>query len=334
MAEKSSMENGLPCSTLVHEYLPENSAKDAISSEEKDVCRFSIFPEYLPETGAEGVVKSEEKNASSSSFAPEYLPGTSAEGMERSEENAASSSSFSPDESNRRSDKVLSNQGSRDSTEVIAAGIASILGPVVTEFDARVEGAIKSQNALESSIDRLTRELDKLLEDTPLPFVAQHAARLSLVRKRVLSLTSTLQIIQGRIDNIGRILSTQASTSAPKLKHVRHTPPTPENQYKPRQMRSLSAGVPPVTTSVESIHNSNYGNRVPDRRLLLMSGPSASSGPQSSDSSIAYTTCRDKHGEQSSILPSRLRETGSFSKRPVELIEQNDSDHRREYFSE
>ncbi|KAJ7547708.1 hypothetical protein O6H91_08G100100 [Diphasiastrum complanatum] len=100
---------------------------------------------------------------SPSSFAPEYLPGTSAEGMERSEENSAASS-FSPDGSNRRSDKVLSNRGSRDSTEMIAAGIASILGPVVTEFDAGVEGAIKSQNALESSIDRVIRELDKLLE--------------------------------------------------------------------------------------------------------------------------------------------------------------------------
>ena len=51
-------------------------------------------------------------------------------------------------------------------------------------------------------------ELDKLLEDTPIPLVAQHAAKLSGVRKRVASLMSTLRIIQGRITNMDRMLNT------------------------------------------------------------------------------------------------------------------------------
>lgn len=50
-------------------------------------------------------------------------------------------------------------------------------------------------------------ELDKLLEDTPIPTVAQHAAKLSDVRKRVASLMSTLRVIQGRITNMDRMLN-------------------------------------------------------------------------------------------------------------------------------
>jgi hypothetical protein len=46
-----------------------------------------------------------------------------------------------------------------------------------------------------------------LLEDTPIPMVAQHAAKLSGVRKRVASLMSTLRVIQGRIANMDRMLN-------------------------------------------------------------------------------------------------------------------------------
>jgi len=50
-------------------------------------------------------------------------------------------------------------------------------------------------------------ELDQLLEDAPLPFIMQHAAKISSVRKRVSSLNSLLKSIQGRIDNIDRMIS-------------------------------------------------------------------------------------------------------------------------------
>nr|XP_024396096.1 uncharacterized protein LOC112292150 isoform X2 [Physcomitrium patens] len=101
-------------------------------------------------------------------------------------------------------DSRVAKDGSED---VIAQGLAAVLGPVVREFDARVEGALKSQSLLTGSIDRLTKELDKLLEDTPIPTVAQHAAKLSDVRKRVASLMSTLRVIQGRITNMDRMLN-------------------------------------------------------------------------------------------------------------------------------
>lgn len=44
-----------------------------------------------------------------------------------------------------------------ESAAVMAEGIAAILGPVVRDFDARVEGALKSQSLLTGSIDRLTK---------------------------------------------------------------------------------------------------------------------------------------------------------------------------------
>ncbi|GLJ40173.1 hypothetical protein SUGI_0823950 [Cryptomeria japonica] len=70
-----------------------------------------------------------------------------------------------------------------EGTQIIAKGIASVVGPVIRDFDSRAEGALKSQGVLKSSIDRLTRELDTLLEDAPLPFITQHATKLSGVRK-------------------------------------------------------------------------------------------------------------------------------------------------------
>ncbi|KAG0560061.1 hypothetical protein KC19_10G151500 [Ceratodon purpureus] len=101
------------------------------------------------------------------------------------------------------------------SADVMAQGLASVLGPVVRDFDARVEGALKSQSLLTGSIDRLTKELDKLLEDTPIPMVAQHAAKLSGVRKRVASLMSTLRVIQGRIANMDRMLNARDASTPP-----------------------------------------------------------------------------------------------------------------------
>lgn len=53
----------------------------------------------------------------------------------------------------------------------------------------------------------ISAELDKLLEDAPLPFIMQHAAKISGVRKRVSSLNSLLKSIQRRVDNIDGMLS-------------------------------------------------------------------------------------------------------------------------------
>ena len=43
------------------------------------------------------------------------------------------------------------------SAHIMALGLASVLEPVVRDFDARVEGALKSQSVLTTSIDRLTQ---------------------------------------------------------------------------------------------------------------------------------------------------------------------------------
>ncbi|CAM6048551.1 unnamed protein product [Sphagnum compactum] len=94
--------------------------------------------------------------------------------------------------------------------DIVSRGIASVLGPVVRNFDSSVDGVMSSQKALSRSIDRLTQELDKQLEDAPLPLVVQHAAKLSGVRKRVQFLTHTLHVVKARIANMDRLISERA----------------------------------------------------------------------------------------------------------------------------
>ncbi|XP_026383036.1 uncharacterized protein LOC113278396 [Papaver somniferum] len=93
-------------------------------------------------------------------------------------------------------------------SDALAKGISSILGTLIKEFDTKAQNTATSQDQLSSAINRLTGELDQLLEDAPLPFIMQHASKISGVRKRVLSLNSVLKSIQRRIDNIDRLIST------------------------------------------------------------------------------------------------------------------------------
>eukprot|EP01018_Ginkgo_biloba_P029533 Gb_22652 [translate_table: standard] len=148
------------------------------------------------------------QDANALSRCSDSLVGTAIDIDPSQEENAQCGSNATAG-SCTSSEQLGSDDTHLEGEEIIAKGIASVLGPVMRDFDARAEGALKSQGVLASSIDRLTRELDKLLEDAPLPFITQHAAKLSGVRKRVLSLNSTLQVIQRRIDNIERMLSGQ-----------------------------------------------------------------------------------------------------------------------------
>ncbi|XP_042466620.1 uncharacterized protein LOC122049282 [Zingiber officinale] len=104
--------------------------------------------------------------------------------------------------------------GSRDEgCDALASAIASTLGAVMREFDSRAESAGQSQDELVLSLDCLTGELDKLLEDAPLPFIMQYAMRISTIRKRVSALNFTLKTIQRRIDNMDQFLSMGIPTS-------------------------------------------------------------------------------------------------------------------------
>ncbi|KAL6572353.1 hypothetical protein OROMI_013311 [Orobanche minor] len=92
--------------------------------------------------------------------------------------------------------------------------------PLIMQHAARVLGLRKRVNALNTvlksiqrQIDNMDRmlsaghELDKLLEDAPSPFIMQHAARISGIRKRVSALKTVLKSIQRQIDNMDRMLS-------------------------------------------------------------------------------------------------------------------------------
>ncbi|KAL5977081.1 hypothetical protein ACLOJK_021423 [Asimina triloba] len=94
-----------------------------------------------------------------------------------------------------------------ESSDALAKAISSTLGAVIWDFDRKAENAAKSQDQLSAALDRLTGELDRLLDDAPLPFIAQHVAKISAVRRRISSMNLVLKSIQRRVDNIDRLLS-------------------------------------------------------------------------------------------------------------------------------
>ncbi|XVF19368.1 hypothetical protein REPUB_Repub11eG0104800 [Reevesia pubescens] len=120
------------------------------------------------------------------------------------EVNPSNSSNNAPPNSDSESNIDLDNT---NSTEALAKALSSMLTSLIKDFDSKAHDTLASQDLLSSSIDRLSRELDQLLEDAPLPFIMQHAAKFSNVRKRVLSLNLLLKSIQRRVDNIDRMLS-------------------------------------------------------------------------------------------------------------------------------
>ncbi|KAL1205663.1 hypothetical protein V5N11_001366 [Cardamine amara subsp. amara] len=91
--------------------------------------------------------------------------------------------------------------------EAMARGLSTMLESVIKDFDSKALDTLNSQDQLSSSLDRLVQELDQLLENAPLPFIVQHASRISSVKQRVSSLNVVLKSIQRRIDNIDHILS-------------------------------------------------------------------------------------------------------------------------------
>ncbi|GFQ07523.1 hypothetical protein PHJA_002896400 [Phtheirospermum japonicum] len=94
-----------------------------------------------------------------------------------------------------------------NSNSSVAGGLYSLISSVMTGLDSRAEATARSHDQLACAVDRLTGELDKLLEDAPSPFIMQHAARISGLRKRVKALNTVLKSIQRQTDNMDRMLS-------------------------------------------------------------------------------------------------------------------------------
>ncbi|GLT33913.1 hypothetical protein SLA2020_084660 [Shorea laevis] len=65
------------------------------------------------------------------------------------------------------------------STEAVAKALSSTLTSLIQDFDSKAQNALDSQDQLNSALNCLTRELDQLLEDAPLPFIIQHASKIS-----------------------------------------------------------------------------------------------------------------------------------------------------------
>ncbi|KAB5534860.1 hypothetical protein DKX38_017946 [Salix brachista] len=109
--------------------------------------------------------------------------------------------------SNENNSQESESESNNNPSDALGKALSTMLANVIKDFDSKAQDTLNSQDKLNSAIDRLTRELDQLLEDAPLPFIMQHAAKISGVRKRVSSLNSVLKSIQHRVDNIDRLLS-------------------------------------------------------------------------------------------------------------------------------
>ncbi|XP_010417524.1 PREDICTED: uncharacterized protein LOC104703252 [Camelina sativa] len=97
--------------------------------------------------------------------------------------------------------------------EAMAGGLSAMLESVIKDFDSKALDTLNSQDKLSASLDRLIQELDQLLENAPLPFIVQHASRITSVKQRVSSLNLVLKSIQRRIDHIDHMLSANSSST-------------------------------------------------------------------------------------------------------------------------
>mmetsp|Transcript_41298 Transcript_41298/g.78957 ORF Transcript_41298/g.78957 Transcript_41298/m.78957 type:complete len:127 (+) Transcript_41298:178-558(+) len=93
------------------------------------------------------------------------------------------------------------------SATALAQGLEALIYPVVEDCDKHVEQVLSSQASLSQNIDRLTRILGKLLENTPEPLAAAHATKLVNIRQRVTSLGSTVSAVQARLARLHQMKS-------------------------------------------------------------------------------------------------------------------------------
>ncbi|KAG6756659.1 hypothetical protein POTOM_040094 [Populus tomentosa] len=101
-------------------------------------------------------------------------------------------------DSNENNPQESESESNNSRSDALGKALSTMLANVIKDLDSKAQDTLNSQDKLNSAIDRLTRELDQLLEDAPLPFIMQHAAKISGVRKRVSSLNSVLKSIQKR----------------------------------------------------------------------------------------------------------------------------------------
>eukprot|EP00897_Mesotaenium_endlicherianum_P003577 jgi/Mesen1/3247/ME000187S02404 len=145
-------------------------------------------------------------------------------------EGAASSSSEHEAAQNSEEGQDASSQiapEKLDSTAAIALGIESLMGPAIRECSSSMAGAFSSQQELAAQIDRLTAELDAMLDKLPLHVISQPAARLTGVSRRVQALSTTLHTVQGRMTNIHAMLDklvSAAKKSSPSPSSEAHPP--------------------------------------------------------------------------------------------------------------
>jgi hypothetical protein len=102
---------------------------------------------------------------------------------------------------------------------------------MVTDMKDAMDSAKLSQEKLEKQIERLTEELDRMLEDVPLPVIAHNSTRLAQFQQRAKTLCYTISVVEGRIQRLHELLTEKekqqqqqaAGSSSPKAEALSMT---------------------------------------------------------------------------------------------------------------
>ncbi|KAJ6417427.1 hypothetical protein OIU84_003195 [Salix udensis] len=70
---------------------------------------------------------------------------------------------------NNSQESESESESNNNRSDALGKALSTMLANVIKDFDSKAQDTLNSQDKLNSAIDRLTRELDQLLEDAPLP---------------------------------------------------------------------------------------------------------------------------------------------------------------------
>ncbi|KAI1311880.1 hypothetical protein EDD11_003318 [Mortierella claussenii] len=94
-------------------------------------------------------------------------------------------------------------QQQKDTTEKLADGIMSLLGPIVQEMDFNIVSVRKSQTELEKEIERLMAELQLFMASSAAPPEVEPAVqKLVKARRQIMTANLTLKTVQDRVDRM------------------------------------------------------------------------------------------------------------------------------------
>ncbi|KAK9723268.1 hypothetical protein K7432_002065 [Basidiobolus ranarum] len=87
-------------------------------------------------------------------------------------------------------------------TEPFAEGLINFLTPVIQEMDGQIDSVKSSQLELQKVIERLLNELQLFVDTNNPPHILPAVQKLVSARKRLVTVNTTLKLVQERLDRL------------------------------------------------------------------------------------------------------------------------------------